>query len=315
VTRDRRGFALIAAIWLMVTLSAIGLEVALLARTRRLSSANASESARSRAAADAGLEHARARLTRRLADAPDPSVDAIAARDPWRAFARAMPDTIALDDARYFVRLDDASARVNVNVASEAQLRRLFAALRIDAGASDRLAQAVADWRDADDFVRARGAEREAYLDAGLPALPRNAPLVSLAELRDVFGMSPAIFSAVSSHVTVLGSGKVNVNTADRAVLLSLPGTGEETVVAALRLRASGVAISSLEQLAAALTPGARNQLLDATAELLPLVTFETRELEVTSDGWLAGSPVRVRASGLFVRGGGAVFVQARRTE
>jgi general secretion pathway protein K len=315
VARDRRGFALIAAIWLMVALSALGLEVALLARTRRLSAANAVEGERARAAAEAGLEHARARLTHRLADAPDPAVDAPSARDPWRAFDRELPDTIALDDARYLVRLDDASSRVSLNVASEAQLRRLFAALRIDAGTAHQLAQSIADWRDADDVVRVRGAEQAAYLAAGLPTLPRNAPLVTVEELRDAYGMTHAIFTAVSPHVTVRGSGQVNVNTAGRAVLLSLPGVGEETAAAALRLRAAGVAISSLEQLAAALTPGARNELLDAAAELLPMVTFETRELEVTSEGWVAGSPVRSRVSGLFVRGGGAIFLQGRRTE
>ena len=312
---DRRGFALIAAIWLMVALSALGLEVALVARTRRLSAANAAEGERARAAADAGLEHARARLTRRLAAVPDPSVDSIAARDAWRYLARVLPDTIALGDARYFVRLDDANARLNVNVASVDQMRRLFSALRIDAGKADRLAQAIADWRDADDLVRAAGAERDTYLKAALPALPRNAPLVRVEELRDLYGMTPAIFSAVSSHVTVRGSGQVNLNTADRAVLLSLPGIGEETVAAALRLRAGGIAISSLEQLAAALSPGARNGLIDATADLSPLVTFETREVEVTSEGWVAGSPVRSRTGGLFVRGGGAVFFVGKRAE
>jgi general secretion pathway protein K len=316
MARDRRGFALIAAIWLMVALSALGLEVALLARTRRVAAANAAEGERARAAAEAGLEHARARLTRRLAGANDPSTaDATASRDPWRAFDRVLPDTVALDDERYFVRIDDAGARVNLNVATEAQLRRLFAALRIDAGKADQLAQAIADWRDADDLARARGAEREAYLKAGLPTLPRNAPLVRVEELRDLYGMTPAIFSAVSPHVTVRGSGQVNVNTAGRAVLLSLPGVGEEIAATALRLRAGGVAISSLEQLATALSPGARNQLLDAAAELLPQVTFETRELEVTSEGWVAGSPVRSRVSGLFVRGGGAIFLSGKRSE
>ena len=314
-TRDRRGFALIAAIWLMVTLSAVGLEVALLARTRRLSAANAAEGARARAAAEAGLEHARARLTRRLAGAPDAAAGAIGARDPWRTLGGVLSDTVALDDERYVVQLRDASARVNLNVASEAQLRRLFAALRIDAGTADQLAQVIADWRDTDDLVRSRGAERDAYLRAALPTLPRNAPLVSVEELRDLYGMTPAIFSAVSPHVTVRGSGQVNLNTADRAVMLSLPGVGEETAAAALRLRAAGVAISSLEQLATALPPGARNQLLDATAELLPLLTFETREVEVTSEGWVARSPVRSRASGLFVRGGGAIFFLGKRTE
>ena len=305
--RARRGFALIAAIWLMVTLSALGLEVALLARTRRLSAANAAEGARARAAADAGLEHARARLTRLLDDA--------AGHVPWHDFARALHDTVNLGDARYAVRIEDAGARVNVNLATESQLRRLFAALRIDAGTADRLAQAIADWRDIDDLVRPRGAEREQYLAAGLPVLPRNAPLVRVEELADLYGMTAAIFSAVSPYLTTRGGGKVNVNTAERAVLLSLPGFGDAAADAALQLRARGVVVSSFGQLAAALPPGLRNGLVDAEADLLPMTTFETRELEVTSEGWVAGSPVHARASALFVRGGGAIFASARRVE
>ena len=310
--RERRGFALIAAIWLMVALSALGLEVATLAHTRRLSAANAIESERARAAADAGIEHARARLTQLLTF--DTRPDASGSRDPWRRFDLALPDTISLGDARYHVELADANARVNVNLASENQLRRLFAGLRIDAGVADRLAQVIADWRDADDLPHMHGAERSAYLAAGLRTTPRNAPLVRVEELRDLYGMTPALYSSIAPYVTVQGSGQINLNSADRAALLSLPGVNEVTVAVILKLRANGVAITNFEQVAAALPSSARTAFIDATAELLPLVTFETREVDVRSDGWVTGSPVRVRSSGLFVRGGGAVFVLGRRT-
>ena len=310
--RERRGFALIAAIWLMVALSALGLEVATLAHSRRLSAANAIEAERARGAADAGIEHARARLTRLLAF--DTRPDSSGSRDPWRRFDLALPDTISLGDARYHVELADANARVNVNLAGENQLRRLFAGLRVDAGVADRLAQVIADWRDADDLPHLRGAERSAYLAAGLRTIPRNAPLVRVEELRDLYGMTPALYSSIAPYVTVQGSGQINLNSADRAVLLSLPGVNEEAVAVILKLRANGVAITSFEQVAAALPSAARTAFVDATAELLPLVTFETREVEVRSDGWVTGSPVHERSSGLFVRGGGAVFVIGRRT-
>jgi type II secretory pathway component PulK len=202
-----------------------------------------------------------------------------------------------------------------VNRATENELRRLFAALRIDAGKADQLAQVIADWRDADDLAHLRGAERDAYLRAGLPALPRNAPLVRVDELRDLYGMTPALFDRIAPLLTVVGSGQINLNTAERPVLLTLPGFTDETVAAVLRLRGALVQIASLEQLAAALSPGARNLLLDASGELIPRVAFETREVEVTSEGWVRGSPARARTSGLFVRGGGAVFFIGKRVE
>lgn len=311
----RRGVALITALWMIVVLTALSVEIATLARTRRLGAANAVEAAAGRAAADAGIEHARARLTRRQSQLSDLASGGSSAQDPWWRVELVLPDTIAIGDERYAVRLRDAGARVNVNRASEDDLRRLFTALRIDAGKADQLAQAIADWRDGDELKHLRGAERKKYLAAGLRVLPRNAPLVRIEELRDLYDMTAQLFATIAPHLTVYGSGQLNLNTAGRTELLALPGFTEETVAAVQRLRASGVQISSLDQLALALGSGGRNLLNDATAELLPRVSFETREVEVESEGWVVNSPVRTRTTGLFVRGGGAVFFIGKRTE
>jgi general secretion pathway protein K len=314
VAGDRRGFALIAAIWLMVTLMALSFEVATLARTRRLSAANAVEQARAQSAAEAGMEHARARLTYRL-DGDVPPPDSMPQADPWRRLDALFPDSMVMGTARYRVTLGDAGAKVNVNSAPVDQLRRLFASVPLDAARADALAEQIADWRDGDDLPRPGGAERAEYLSAGKRALPRNAPLVRVDELRDLYGMTEAIFSQVSPLLTVQGSGLVNLNTASRPVLLSLPGFSERAVAVVLRLRAQGIAISSLEQVAIALGADEGSRLTDASAALLPLITFQSREVEFLSDGWVVGSPVHARTSGLFVRGGGSVFLQGKRSE
>ena len=97
------------------------------------------------------------------------------------------------------------------------------------------------------------------------------------------------------------------------AVLLSLPGFTEEVALGVVRLRQGGVVISSLGQVAAALGVGTRTRVSAATAELMTRVTFETREVEVTSEGWLAGSPARRSVTGLFVRGGTHLFFIGKR--
>ena len=53
--RDERGFALIAALWLVVAISTVGLQLGLAAQQRRLATANAVETVRAQAAADAGV--------------------------------------------------------------------------------------------------------------------------------------------------------------------------------------------------------------------------------------------------------------------
>ena len=46
--------------------------------------------------------------------------------------------------------------------------------------ARDRIAQAIADWRDGDDLHRARGAEVAWYEEEGRFVLPRNGPFADV---------------------------------------------------------------------------------------------------------------------------------------
>jgi len=304
--RRERGFALIAALWLLVALSALALEVSLVARERRLAAANTLEGSQARAAADAGLEHARARLAAVLRSG---------ALDPWRRPDSLLAGDVTLGDARYRVTLRDAGAALNLNRATEADLRRLLIALRVDAGQADRLAQATLDWRDADDLRRARGAERDDYLRAGRPVLPRNGPFQSIAELGSVLGMTPQVLTLVRPYLTLFGTGQINLNAAPRPVLLALPGVGEEAAGVLLRHQESRRPLHSLADLSLELSGGARAALEAETSTLLTQVTFETQEVEAVSDGWADGSSVRAHAHGLLVRARDVAFLVWRRTE
>ena len=65
--RERRsGFALVATLWLLIALGAVGLDAALRSRARRQAAANVLDGARARAAALAGSEYARSMLTAAL---------------------------------------------------------------------------------------------------------------------------------------------------------------------------------------------------------------------------------------------------------
>lgn len=308
---NRRGFALLAALWLLVAFSLASLALSASARSRRLAAANLTEWGRAQAAAGAGIEELRQRLALRLeATAPAPL-------DPWQGVDSLLRDTLELGDggARALVRAHDVGVALNLNRAGEEELRRLFVALRVDAGAADRLAQAIADWRDPDDLHRLRGAERDAYLAAGAAALPRNAPFQTLAELLDVRGMTPELYDRVRPHLTLLGSGQINVNLADRPVLLALPGFTEEAVAVLFRYRRVHRTLGVIEDLQRELSPPARREFAAALPVLLGRATTETREVEVVSEAWLPGSPVRARVTGLLVRSRGAMFYVWSRAE
>ncbi len=305
--RGRRGFALLVALWLLVALSAAGLALATMSRVRRLAAANYAEGVRARAAAEGGIELMRARLADRLAKSID-------GRDPWSVID-SLSDTLQLDGAEATTELYDVAAALNLNRADEDQLRRFFTALRVDAGLADRLAQAIADWRDADDFRRPRGAERDEYLKAGARALPRNGPFETVSELQLVHGMTPQLFAEIRLYLTVLGSGQININTAPRPVLLSLPGITEQTAGVLLRNRNRGRALASLADLERDLPPTAREVFRVRLPALMSLTTTETREVAVVSVGALPGSPVTARMTALLVRARDAVFYVWSRTE
>lgn len=309
----RRGFALVAALWLLVTMASVALAVALDARARRLIVANRVDDARARAAADAGLAHARARLDGLLRD--DELRAALSAggrtRDPWARLDTLLRRPVALGDGGYAVTLRDAGATLNLDHADEDELRTLFTGLRVDAGDADRLAQAVLDWRDADDLPRPRGAEASEYLQRGAAVLPRNAPFRDVNELGDVRGMTPALLARLRPFLGVAGSGRVDLSTAPPPVILALPGMTDESVAAILRYRSEGRPIPDLHTLAGQLSSGAARRLTDALPRLNTAVSLRVEEVDVVSEGW-SGGGARVRSEALLVRGIGSPYLWRR---
>jgi general secretion pathway protein K len=135
----------------------------------------------------------------------------------------ALP-AIPLDNGTVRGAIVDAQSRLNVNALGEAGARadierarimRLFAQRGGPVGAID----AIADWVDQDAIVRDGGAEDAFYAARKGPALAANAPLMRVAELADVKGVSPPTLAAVTPFLTALPVGTpLNVNTASPEV-------------------------------------------------------------------------------------------------
>lgn len=292
---QRRGFALMAALWLVVLVGATGYGLSVHARGARLTVANALETEQAVAAAEAALESGRAML----------AIDALA------LLARPM-DTTVLGVELFTLKARDAGSRLQLNHATEDDIRRLLVALGHDAGLADRLAQRVADWRDADDHRRARGAERDDYLQSGARLLPSNSDFAALGELRSVDGMTDDVLATLMPHVDFIGTGQVNLNSAPREVLLSLPGFGPAAADAVIRRRVRG-ALGSLDEVSQVVGPGAREALLEAMPVLSSRVVFETTEIVLEAEGWVEGSPIRVRALSVHQRSGDSWLTTSRR--
>ena len=313
--RRRSGFALMAALWLVVIIGVTGYELSTRSRARRLAVANTLEQVAADAAAEAGLETVRAALENRLAHPLDARMRSLADAtfDPWSDLSLMRMDTLRMGDERATSHIYDAGTRLQLNRATEGDIRRLFTAIPLDAGMADRLAQRIMDWRDADSFRRSRGMERDDYLRAGARTLPADADFGRVDELRNVDGMTAELYRQVAPLFTVFGTGQVNLNAAPGVVLRSLPGLGEEAVSFILRAQQNRTTLHSLEEITQRLSSGARSAILDAGGELTQRITFETREVVVDAEGWLDGSPLRSHGEAMYVRGGGAFFTVWRR--
>lgn len=146
--------------------------------------------------------------------------------DDW---ARIIPP-LQVEGAEVVGRVQDLQGRFNLNNLraddgstdgqAMAGLRRLLAALDLDT----RIANAVADWVDADvEPHYPDGAEDESYLVLRPPYRAANRPMVSPSELRLVLGVDADTYEKLAPFVTVLPERTpLNVNTAPMEVLMTV---------------------------------------------------------------------------------------------
>jgi general secretion pathway protein K len=299
----RRGFALIAALALLVLISLVALGVSATVRPRRLALATVAEQLAAVEAATAGVEHARATL-RRLELSPQRGGirDGAPLVDAWSMADGMVIGPVAIGQLTYRMELRDANAQLHLNSASEDQLRQLLLALRFDSRKADRLAQAIADWRDGDQRRRVNGAERSEYLRAGRAMLPEDAAFGSVATLRFVIGMTDSLYEVVRPYVTVFGSGRVNLNEAERPVLLALPGITEEAASLLVRRRRAGRRVTDLYRFGDELSPAARQRLREAMPVLSAMTVLETREVHVAGEAWQPAGISRVHVDAVISR-------------
>ncbi len=248
--RDRRGVAMVAALWLVVAIAVVVLQFSLSARERRVLGLAARDRGVGRGAALGALALTQARLDAALRATPTgAAATALAATrsaDPWLGVDSLYSGTLSIDSIDVDVRALDLGARLNINSMNEAQLGAFFGYLLRDQLMADHLAQTVMDWIDADDTRRVNGDERDAYIKKGLLPLPTNAPLATTADLLMVEGVTQEIYDKAAPYITTFGPGTVNINTADTVVLRSLPGMTDQVLLNILSRRSGGQRITSV---------------------------------------------------------------------
>lgn len=174
--RQPRGFALITVLLLVVGLTAIATILVMLSVNQRQGAHGAMTVETRREALDGALRVALIELS-----SPRP-------KGPW--WRVGAPHAVEIGKQRIEVTLQREAGRIDLNTAREEFLVGWLAARGMSEAEARAAAAKIRDWTDADDDMRADGAERGEYRAAGSSYAPRNGPLESVEELRQVIGFS-----------------------------------------------------------------------------------------------------------------------------
>jgi type II secretory pathway component PulK len=290
---NRRGFALLAVLWLITSLSLLAATGLITVRQRLKASANRVTLTRAEWAREACVEIMLA-----------------------RGFIRSMNGQTSV--ARTSGRVDlgrntwcelgvtDPGSRLNLNLASDVSLRALLP--------NDSLVDALLDWRDKDDIPRQLGAEADWYQSRRKP-LPRNGPLASLDELMRVRGFELLDQAGLAATLGVRGRGTINLNSAPPEVLRAALEFPNELIQLVQRRNRQGRPVESLDQLISLASPSLRPNLARRYQELIQLLAFGPGELVVVATAGVGPSPPCSRITLTVVPTGDRVAVIRREAE
>jgi general secretion pathway protein K len=269
-TNKRSGAALMLALWALFLLSAMVIAWALDIDSRLTLSGNASRVVEAEAMAASGAEVALS-----------PTVE---------AGSSALHGSLGRNQT-YEARITGEGGRLNLNwiVAGENPqrlelLRRYLEVKGVDINERDRMVDCLLDYIDPDDLPRLNGAESEPGYQ------PKNSLLQRIDELKLVKGWEKFTAQANwDADFTLYSTGPVDLISASRDVLLSLPGFNEQIADRFLEYRRGTDQIDGTEddptfdsldqvRLALGFTP-------EQFAQLSALVGFKDQVVRVVSVG------------------------------
>ncbi|GAB4240200.1 MAG: type II secretion system minor pseudopilin GspK [Deltaproteobacteria bacterium] len=217
---NEKGIALLVTLLILVLVVAVVYEIFRIGARGAQAGAYGRDSIRCALLAEAGTGAARIALRQ---DARDNGFDTL--DEIW---SRPAPP-IELGDGEIRVVVEDGERGIDLNRillpkgnAPDERRLAVFQRLLDTLGIDRAVADAVVDWMDNDDTPRTGGAESSYYLGLPYPYRAKNDRLDTVGELRLVRGVTREVYEKLLPFVTVHSSGKVNLNTAPKEVLMSL---------------------------------------------------------------------------------------------
>jgi DNA uptake protein ComE-like DNA-binding protein len=155
-------------------------------------------------------------------------------------------DYVAVDDRPYLrddvtIRIQDMRGLINLNNAPDEDIFQLLAYYDVPFTERGNLIAKLRDFIAEGDLARPGGAKRQAYASAGLPP-PTYAPLITPSQAQRImdWGDRLEIWDVYSGIQTLTSTGQLsalNLLTAPRPILLTVPGINARTADAIIAIR------------------------------------------------------------------------------
>ena len=231
---SHRGSVLLIALWSICLLTTFAVYLGYGVRQKIILIQRLDERDRLRFIAEAGIKKAAVQVSSREPQAYD------ALQDKWSNNPVEFKD-IGLGGGSFSIRYDytnektgvgetrygliDEERKININKATREVLGRLLSiVLGLDEIGAQELAASIIDWRDSDSelSIPLGSAEDPYYRNLQYSYEAKDAEFEVLDEVLLVKGMTEDRFMKTKDYITIYGEGKVNINTAPKAVLLAL---------------------------------------------------------------------------------------------
>jgi len=242
IISKNRGVALILVLWMLLLLMVIVMEFSFAMRVEVNATTNYKDEITCYFCALSGFHRSVAELIKEITFKPDEE-------------ETGKRETLRADQTKIVFKMDRGSAEViicdergkyDINVIPEDLLRNLISRLVKDDTKRDIITDSILDWKDDNDLHRINGAEDNFYESLPNPYSCKDGPFDTVEELLLVRGITPSLFYG-SSVTPEEGSEKkiwkkglvdlvsvhsrstrVNVNTAPKEILMSIPGINKE---------------------------------------------------------------------------------------
>lgn len=260
-SRDRReGAALIVSVWVILILSLLISSMAFDMQVEANVAGYQRKRVKAQYLARAGMEWATAVLSRKVTESADdeelqlqPDQDeqlVVASINLARGVGISSVEK-QLGDGTFVVDILPEESRRNVNVLTEDDWKEILDQAGVENTRWPELIDCFLDWVDDNDTHRLHGAESDDPFYTDREYEVKNAPLDTVDELLMIKGFDESIvyggpspedekiiYRGIAGWLTTWGDGKLNVNTATREVMMTLPEIEEHVIDAILEYRA-----------------------------------------------------------------------------